>query len=68
MKNACPRLFDVEALRDGRFAGSERAHFENHLGVCHPRASEAQALQALGEALRASSDVWRQIIEGRQLR
>ena len=34
MKPACPRLFEVEALRDGRLAGAEVTRFRAHVGVC----------------------------------
>jgi anti-sigma factor RsiW len=53
MKPACPRLFEAEALRDGRLAGAELAGFERHLGVCPHCSREVEALQALGNALRA---------------
>jgi len=51
----CPRLFEVEALRDGRLAGSERSSFERHLLNCAACSRETEALDALGQALRASS-------------
>lgn len=53
MKTACPRLFEVEALRDGRLSGAELSRFQGHLGVCAECAREARALQALSDALRA---------------
>jgi TolA-binding protein len=53
MKAACPRLFEVEALRDGRLTGVELMRFQSHLGVCGACAREARALQVLGEALAA---------------
>lgn len=52
---ACPRLFEVEALRDGRLAGAGRASFERHLASCATCAREAEALDALGCALRAGA-------------
>jgi len=48
----CPRKFEVEALRDGRLSGSERAHFERHLATCATCGNEARAFAALAEALR----------------
>jgi hypothetical protein len=54
MKTACPRLFEAEALRDGRLAGAELASFERHLSLCVHCSAEVQALQALGHALRSS--------------
>jgi hypothetical protein len=53
MKPACPRLFEVEALRDGRLTGAERARFESHLGVCPTCAHEAEALEGLAASLRS---------------
>jgi TolA-binding protein len=53
MKPACPRLFEVEALRDGRLTGAERGRFQTHLGVCSVCRHEAQALDALAEQLRS---------------
>ena len=52
MKPACPRLFEAEALRDGRLAGAELSNFERHLSVCPHCSREVEALQALGDALR----------------
>jgi hypothetical protein len=57
MKAACPRLFEVEALRDGRLGGAERLRFQSHLGVCAECAREARDLQALSDALRAATPV-----------
>ncbi len=49
--SACPRTFEVEALRDGRLGGSERAGFERHLSTCSACARELAALERLGAAL-----------------
>ncbi len=49
----CPRLFEAEAIRDGRLAGAERASFERHVTVCPACSREVQALEALAESLRA---------------
>src|SRR5690606_31600289 len=54
-KAACPRLFEVEAMRDGRLAGAERASFERHLRGCVACAREAEALEALARAVRESA-------------
>jgi hypothetical protein len=51
----CPRLFEVEALRDGRLAGVERSSFERHLTSCAVCSREAQALDTLGQKLSTSS-------------
>ena len=50
----CSRLFEVEALRNGRLAGAERIHFERHLTSCAACAHEAQKLAELATALRAN--------------
>ena len=51
---SCPRLFEVEALRNGRLSGNERAHFERHLSQCAACRRESQALESLALALRRS--------------
>lgn len=48
----CSRLFEVEALRDGRLGGAERRSFERHLGACPVCAREAQSLEKLAQAVR----------------
>ena len=50
---ACPRLFEVEAARDGRLAGAELASFERHMTGCPACLHEAKALEGLADALRA---------------
>jgi hypothetical protein len=55
MSAPCPRLFEVEALRDGRLEGSERTRFEQHLRSCPVCSSETQTLQALAQALRGGA-------------
>lgn len=56
MKTACPRSFEVEALRDGRLAGAELERFQSHLGSCSVCAAEARALHALALELQAPSN------------
>jgi hypothetical protein len=51
----CPRLFEVEATRDGRLTGAERASFERHVAICSVCSGEMRALEGLAQALRASS-------------
>lgn len=51
----CPRLFEVEALRDGRLEGAERCDFERHLDSCRACSNEARALRQLAERLAAES-------------
>src|SRR4051812_15753615 len=52
---SCPRLFEVEASRDGRLAGAELASFERHMRACPACWREAQALEALAAALHAGA-------------
>jgi hypothetical protein len=49
----CPRLFEVEAARDGRLTGLELANFERHMTGCPACLREAKALEGLANALRA---------------
>jgi hypothetical protein len=49
----CPRLFEVEAARDGRLTGTELARFQAHAARCRVCAQEAQALADLARALRS---------------
>jgi cytoskeletal protein RodZ len=49
-------LFEAEALRDGRLTGVEVARFQAHVRVCPICAREVAAMQALADALRASTD------------
>jgi hypothetical protein len=51
----CPRLFEVEALRDGRLGGAEQKTFERHLVTCAACAREAAALDKLAGAARADA-------------
>ncbi|MDF3067868.1 MAG: hypothetical protein K0R38_3469 [Polyangiaceae bacterium] len=55
MTAACPRSFEVEALRDGRLGELERARFQAHLAACPACKREAQALEELADALSAST-------------
>ena len=52
---ACARLFEAEAMRDGRLVGVALHNFERHVRVCAVCACEVQALEALAEPLRADS-------------
>ena len=52
---ACPRLFEVEALRDGRLVGAELKSFERHLATCGDCAREAALCERLAQALRANA-------------
>jgi hypothetical protein len=50
----CPRLFEVEAARDGRLTGAELASFERHMTGCPACLREAEALEDLAGALRST--------------
>jgi hypothetical protein len=50
----CPRLFEVEAARDGRLTGTKLASFEQHMTRCPACMREARALEDLANALRMS--------------
>jgi hypothetical protein len=52
---SCPRLFEVEAARDGRLTGAELAGFERHMAACPVCLREAEALEAPAAALRVGS-------------
>ena len=50
-KPACPRLFEAEALRDGRLVGAERLSFQRHLDSCARCSREVAELQMLADRL-----------------
>lgn len=50
----CPRLFEVEAMRDGRLGGTQLASFQRHVAQCGACLREARALEQLADRLRAS--------------
>ena len=52
MRPDCARLFEVEAMRDGRLTGSERTSFVRHMSGCRACAREAEALDRLVQAVR----------------
>jgi hypothetical protein len=52
---SCPRLFEAEAMRDGRLGHAERASFEKHVRSCAACAREVRALDTLGERLRTTA-------------
>jgi hypothetical protein len=54
-RTSCPRLFEVEAARDGRLTGAELLSFERHVSACPVCSREAQALEAPAAALRLGS-------------
>ena len=43
-KPTCARLFEVEALRDGRLTGVEVTRFQSHVRSCSVCAQELSAL------------------------
>jgi hypothetical protein len=64
----CPRLFEAEAIRDGRLAGAELASFARHSTVCAACRREVEALDELAEALRAGTTAGGQTDELHTLR
>jgi hypothetical protein len=50
----CPRLFEAEAMRDGRLTGAERTSYERHVTLCLACSREVVALEAVAASLRAS--------------
>jgi hypothetical protein len=52
----CPRLFEAEALCDGRLSGAGRASFERHTSQCAACAREIEAIEHLYGSLRALPD------------
>jgi hypothetical protein len=56
VKPTCPRLFEVEALRDGRLRGPELVRFQAHLRTCADCTREAQDLELLAARLRAPAN------------
>lgn len=54
---SCPRLFEVEAARDGRLVGPELARFRSHLSRCAVCSAESRALASLGASLRNLPEV-----------
>jgi hypothetical protein len=53
VKPSCPRLFEVEAARDGRLTGADLARFESHVSHCALCAKEAEALEEFARSLRS---------------
>jgi hypothetical protein len=54
-KASCPRLFEVEALRDGRLTGVEVTRFQNHVRSCSLCAHELSAMEDLGLLLQSAA-------------
>lgn len=55
MTAPCPRIFEAEAMRYGRLDRAERASFERHRLTCPACSREVRALDAVADAVRASS-------------
>src|SRR4051812_26843199 len=53
---ACPRLFEAEAMRDGRLGGAALASFGRHITMCAACTREVQELEALAEKLRGGPE------------
>jgi hypothetical protein len=54
-KLTCSRLFEVEAVRDGRLTGAELTRFQNHVRGCSVCAEELSAMEGLASALRSTT-------------
>jgi hypothetical protein len=52
---SCPRLFEAEAVRDGRLSGAELASFKRHATICTVCSHEAIVLESLAAPLRSAS-------------
>ena len=50
-RSQCPQLWLVEAIRDGRVVGAERAVFEKHRSICRACAEYSEAARALQNRL-----------------
>ncbi len=48
----CPKLWQAEAIHDGRLAGVDADSFERHAATCQDCAEEARGLASLGERMR----------------
>jgi TolA-binding protein len=68
MSSPCPRLFEVEALRDGRLLGVERTRFEQHLETCAACRKEAAAIERLGTSLQLATNLPRNELHVRRER
>jgi hypothetical protein len=64
----CPRLWEVEAARDGRLSGEELAHFEEHRGRCDDCTAHASQIEDLAERLRSSGPPALDLVSRRRLR
>ncbi|MFL5304318.1 MAG: FecR domain-containing protein [Polyangia bacterium] len=51
----CPRVFEAEALRDGRLADAARKNFQRHLDTCAVCAGQAAALKRLADQVKAGA-------------
>jgi hypothetical protein len=60
---SCPRLFEAEAMRDGRLVGAELASFKRHVAVCSVCSHEVEALESLAAPLRSASSGQRDVDE-----
>jgi hypothetical protein len=52
MTRPCPRMWLVEAVRDGRVTDGERRNFHLHVQICSECARESRAVDELGALLR----------------
>lgn len=64
----CPRLWEVEAARDGRLSGEELARFEEHRSRCDACTTQALQMAELAERLRSSGPPALDAVSRRRLR
>ena len=64
----CPRIWEAEALRDGRLGEAERFSFQRHASDCSTCADEVLALTALRDVMRELPVLQTSPIEHQRLR
>jgi hypothetical protein len=60
---SCPRLFEAEAMRDGRLGGAELASFKRHMTTCSVCSHEVEVLESLSAPLKSTSSGRREVDE-----
>lgn len=68
MSTSCSRLWEGEAIEDGRLSGAERSSFEHHARTCDDCAREVAELARLRDALGALPVATATALERRRLR
>lgn len=68
MTRPCPRLWQAEAVEDGRLVGADRDSFERHAETCPRCGREREALAKLRRALAGAPTLSSTPLERRRLR